>query len=88
MRKIEVAVIDDAVNAAVIHLPERRFPALALQGDSLSIVASLAQATVAAITEERIVEARESATELLELLRGYQAVYERALRGAGMKLPY
>ena len=43
MKTISVESLSDASNYAVIKLPERSFPALLIQGDSLKILVDLAE---------------------------------------------
>jgi hypothetical protein len=88
MKRVEMDVIGDDVNAAVVQLPWRRFPGLVVQGDSLSILAAHATELAAALAEGRIDDAAERASELRALLDGYQAAYERAMTTAGLTLPY
>lgn len=86
--KIEVELVGDAVNAAVVKLPWRRFPAVLLQGDSLGNLTATAERLVAALAEGRTGDAGEEASEVRDLLNGYKRAYEHAMGQAGLELPY
>jgi hypothetical protein len=72
-------------NYAVVQLPDRQFPGVVVQGDSLdNLIGELEVAWHDPDPDER-----EAAFELLmETLLGAQQGYEAALREAGIGLPY
>lgn len=86
MKRKEVEVLGEQTNAVVIKLPERRFPGVVLQGDSLHNLEELAAKVGDALSEGR--DPGEDAAELHERLEGYVCAYEDALARAGMELPY
>ena len=88
MKRVEVEVLGEASNAAVVLLPHRRFPGLVVQGDSLSVLVNTANRAREAVAAGRAEEGSDELGELCELLSGYQAEYERAMGAAGLKLPY
>lgn len=88
MKTIEVEVLDYVVNAPVLELPDRRFPGVLIQGDSLANLAATAEALIAALSADQIDQAREDASELYERLMGFKRTYESAMRTAGLELPY
>src|SRR4051812_29061752 len=88
VKQLEMRVIGEEVNAAVVQHPGRRFPGILIQGDSLSILCSHARQLTIDLAEARLEDAAESATELRELLDGYRAAYERAMDAEGLALPY
>src|SRR5687767_14972507 len=49
MKQVEVEVYADDVNAWVVRTPQRRFPALVIQGDSFSIIVSGARSALDAV---------------------------------------
>ena len=77
MRKQEIEVFSDAVNAPVLRQPGRRFPGSLIQGDSLSVLWGLARSIrdrVAGHADEDLVEDAEELFELIHgRLLGYQA---------------
>jgi hypothetical protein len=88
MKKIEVEVVGEAVNAAVVRLHGRRFPGIVIQGDSLGNLCAIAERLVVALSDGRAEDARDEASEVRELLSGYRSAYEDAMRQAGLELPY
>jgi hypothetical protein len=88
MKRVEVDLLGDAVNAVVLRVPGRRFPGIVIQGDSLSILQSTVERLVAALADARLSDATDEAVELRELLKGYKHAYEEAMTAAGLALPY
>jgi len=81
----EVKLLSDPTNYAVVHLPQRRFPGVVFQGDSLkSFIADLEEAA----TEPDPGEKAAALEEVIERLKAIRARYESVLGGAGMELPY
>jgi len=80
--KIVVTVFSDAINAAVLKLPSRRFPGLLLQGDTLKSLYDLA---VEASKSEKSGELIEEIADRIEALCSH---YERSLRFFNHELPY
>ena len=76
-------------NLAVVHLPERTFPAVALQGDTYHLMVAQAEevytALLAAGADAEIVADVE---DLVARLRAVRAFYERVLRDRGIARPY
>jgi len=88
MRKQEVEVFSDTVNAPVLRHPGRRFPGSLIQGDSLSVLWGLARSIrdrVAGHSDEELVGEAE---ELFELIHARLIGYQATLEAAGMELPY
>lgn len=80
MQKIEVELFSDQGNGAVLRLPERKFPGLLLQGDSLRNLAEMAE-RVHALSESGSDELKEEAAVLAESLREMCLWYESVTRG-------
>ena len=81
MTKQEVEIYSEAVNAAVVRTPGRRFPGVIVQGDTLANLSGLAEAVAAEC-------ASEEAKELAGLLDGFREHYERVMSEHGLDLPY
>jgi hypothetical protein len=77
MNKIEVELLSDQGNGAILRLPERRFPGLLLQGDSLKNIASMAE-RIYALSSSGSDELKEEAFALAETLRELCSWYESA----------
>jgi hypothetical protein len=88
MKRIELDVLTETTNAAVIRMPGRKFPGIVLQGDSLNYLRVLAadlKKRLAALKDE---DATDTVEELEALLQGYARAYEIALEREGIELPY
>ena len=88
MKKLEVELLGDRVNAIVVKLPERHFPGIVIQGDSLQNLNVIAAKLLAALSDGRLEDASDEASEISVLLSGYVRAYEDAMREAGLPLPY
>jgi hypothetical protein len=72
-------------NYAVVHLPERKFPGVVVQGDSLhSLLNFVRRAMVETDPDERLAELEYVEETLSGALEGYKKV----LAQAGMELPF
>jgi len=88
MRHTHVEMFGDAVNAAVLRVPGRKYPGILVQGDSLHALRRSVSRAIAAL---RVGSGDDAETELADLestLQQYQAAYEAALASAGLPLPY
>jgi hypothetical protein len=83
-----VGVLAQHGNASILQLPERKFPAIAIEGDSFSTLAKLARAVAAHAARMNDVELDEDAKELSERLNEILHGYEVALAAHGIPLPY
>jgi hypothetical protein len=88
MERKELEVYSEATSQAVIRPPGRRFPGSVIQGDSLSILCSLAKSIHERATVTKDQQLIEDATELLDLLITRQKHYEQVLRAHHIELPY
>ena len=75
-------------NNAVIRLPGRRFPAIAIQGDSLSVLVELGKSVCQRAGQFGDQILSDEANALRELLETIQQQYEQALSAHGIDLPY
>ncbi len=75
-------------NVAVVQLPQRRSPALSVQGDSLSMLVKLAGSVAAQAARTGDADLIDDAEELRERLSDMLRVYESTLRARGLPLPY
>jgi hypothetical protein len=86
--KLEMSVLDDAVNSPVIQFPGRRFPGVLVQGDSLKSMANLGAEIGEHLRLGEIEEAMSVAEDLSAMLRSRVSMYEEALKAHGLTLPY
>ena len=88
MTKVEVEVFSTDTNASVVRLPERQFPGIVIQGDSLKIMLDTARDISRLSKESGVPELVDSVAELEEMLGGYLRAYEISLRKHNVSLPY
>ena len=88
MERKELDVYSDASSQAVIRPPGRHFPGSVIQGDSLSVLCSLARSIHQRAVETKDQQLIDDATELLDLLDARQKHYEQVLAAHQIKLPY
>lgn len=79
MNKVEVELFTGQGNNAVLRLPERKFPGLLLQGDSLKNLAEMAE-RVEELSASGSDELKEEASALAETLRELCFWYESATK--------
>jgi hypothetical protein len=84
----EVEVLSDKTNSAVIRMPERQFPGLLLQGDTVSSWCEEMREIVGALENGDVAEAIGSALHLSETLSSHLDHYEKVLKANNLKLPY
>lgn len=78
-----VKLLTEATNYAVVQLPERKFPGVVVQGDSLNNLISLLEAALADESERL-----DLIEETLDILMGARSRYEATCSAAGIALPY
>lgn len=88
MERVEIGILSQAINAAVVQLPGRRFPGIVLQGDSLRNLLSCATTVIEEFEHGDTSEAIDAAKELVELLQVYVRAYESAMHNENLDLPY
>jgi heme oxygenase len=80
MRTATVEIYSDATNAAIIRHPDRKFPGVLIQGDTLSNLASAASAlsksATKLFTEDEALDAQDLAERLTALVEHYKSVLE------------
>ncbi|HKD35261.1 MAG TPA: hypothetical protein VKB78_00630 [Pirellulales bacterium] len=73
MKRLELEVLSDASNAAVVRMPGRHFPGVVVQGDTLSNIAA---------------NVKDSPEEALAVLHSLLAHYINVLDHEGLPLPF
>lgn len=82
------SILSHISNSGIVHLPGRRFPGIAIQGDTLS---ALYDSTLYLLTQFREQNAEEEYYEVLpiaEQLHAHLLHYEKTLKEHGFDLPY
>ncbi len=78
-------LLSEPTNYAVVQLPERRFPGVVFQGDSLNNLINDIKAAAAEPVES---ERQLLLEEVIEHLETVQNRYEKVLAKNGIQLPY
>ena len=84
----EIQMYDHISNSGIVHMPGRRFPAVAIQGDSLSNMLLTALELMEKGKEFQDEDLYYGSLELAERLRDHLAHYEEILKKEGFKKPY
>lgn len=87
-RATELELWSSQTNSAVVRVPGRRFPAVAIQGDTLSCLYGLAMDVLDEIRTTECLDAYTSAEHLAKELLAHLRNYEAVLRARGVPLPY
>lgn len=87
-RTIQVELLSEASNSTIIKLPWRDFPGSVVQGDSLSILLSLARDVRDRARRTADSGLVEAAQDLHDLLQGRLLHYQSILQASGWRLPY
>lgn len=88
MKEISIELLTDQSNGAVVRLPERQFPGIVIQGDTLSRFVSDLQEIRERAEATNDPELKESIQALHEDLSAHLDRYERALRAHELDRPY
>ena len=86
MRKEEVEIFSDATNAAIMRHPNRKFPGVLVQGDTLNSMLKSAEIVLHSLdsNEDLYYEMRD----LKEILEGMVSHYKTVLLQHGESLPF
>ena len=89
MERVEVEAYSQDTNGWIVRTPGRKFPALVIQGDSLSALFVKARAVLErARDKSNDQELIDDSEELCDLLWSRLRHYEETLRANGIELPY
>jgi hypothetical protein len=88
MREAMVEIYSDASNAAILRHPDRAFPGVLIQGDTLHTMHTTACVALRAHAEGKQAEAMEELEDLRDHLAELCTHYKRTLQEHGMDLPY
>jgi hypothetical protein len=82
------AVLAVSGNYTVVRLPNRQYPALAVQGDSLKVLQEAVEELVGHLGSRDLEEAAFSLEEIRSTVSSMLSTYESASSEAGFDLPY
>ncbi|BFM18402.1 hypothetical protein R50073_45850 [Maricurvus nonylphenolicus] len=85
---MEAKIYDHISNSGIVQMLGRSFPAVAIQGDSLSSILSTAKYFMSKAKEHGDEDMYYEALELAERLQGHLIQYEQVLENEGLERPY
>jgi len=85
---MEAKIYDHVPNSGIVHMPGRSFPAVAIQGDTLSTVLSSAISFMDMAKKHADEDMYYEALMLAERLKGHLIHYEEVLIKEGFDKPY
>ncbi len=80
MTESEITRISTTTNAAIVQLPERKYPGVVIQGDSLQNLHSLVLEARKQVKTGNTAECGDVLDELGQLLEGYLNSYREATK--------
>jgi len=83
-----IKLYDHISNSGIVHLPGRRFPAVAIQGDTLSSMLSSALELMESANKNKDEDMYYEAQELAKRLYQHLKQYESVLESEGFEKPY
>ena len=81
----EAELLARSGNVAILQIPRRQFPAIAIQGDTFWCLVSCARAALAHCLDTKT---REDLEDMLQVAEEAIALYRRVLRERGMDTPW
>lgn len=88
IKKVEFEVLDFSSNAVVARSPDRNFPGVLLQGDTLRILLDDLVELRELVKKRDYASADDASNDIEERIRELLRHYEAALRAHGIELPY
>jgi hypothetical protein len=88
MRTATVEILSDATNAAVLRHPDRKFPGVLVQGDTLYALCVAADASCRTIKPQTCDEAYEEINDLRNRLWSLLNHYKSVLHDHQLPLPF
>ncbi len=88
MKKELVDVYTQVTNNAIVRMPERKFPGVVIQGDTLSIIFDGLMSALEKIEGQVDEDAFLSILEQAEAVESHLLHYEETLLKHGIELPY
>lgn len=88
MESKSLEVYSEAINSGIVRMPDRQFPGVVIQGDSLAILYMEALDLVEALSKDRNSEAFATAVMMAERLEGHLDHYVSVIKKAGFRVPF
>ena len=87
-QEVNGAILAITGNYAVVQVPSRNFPAVAIQGDSLKILQDTLKELSDSMDAGDLDDARSALDEITKTISEMISTYEDASRDVGFTLPY
>lgn len=88
MNKVDVEMLTDQGNNAVLRLPGRKYPGVLVQGDSLNALVGTIREALSAVEAGQTSEAADILRSLALQFEDVQERFEGALSRYGIQRPY
>ncbi|MFQ6308861.1 DUF6959 family protein [Lysobacter capsici] len=85
---LQTELLSPPTNYAVVQLPQRNYPGVVMQGDSLNILKEQAKRMGRLLAAMELEELADEIEYLTEQLSEVQRHYERVCAGRNIALPY
>lgn len=85
-KRIELLAVSG--NCAVVHVGDRLYPALAVQGDSLKILQAVINELAGNLRSGEMEDAEFALLEIQSTVSSMMSFYEETVTAAGFDLPY
>ena len=85
---LQVELLSLPINYAVVQLPERNFPGVVIQGDTLNALVQQLERMVGLLTANQTDELAAEIEDMREQLSDVVAHYESVCAKCGITLPY
>ncbi|MFI0988031.1 DUF6959 family protein [Streptomyces exfoliatus] len=86
--ELPAVVLAQSGNYSVVQVSDRRYPAIAVQGDSLKVLHEAVEELATCLRAGDLEEAEFPLMEIQETITSLKLLYEETLTKAGIQLPY
>lgn len=88
MKKIEIELFTNQGNGAILKLPNRKYPGVLIQGDSLSSLSRMINLASTEFDESNYLELKDSIMQIKIEIDNHLKNYENILIEEGIEIPY
>ena len=85
---MQAELLSQPINFAIVQLPERQFPGVVVQGDTLHALTQRVEEMNEALRRGDLQELSDLIADVSEQLSGAKEHYERVCTERGLSLPY
>lgn len=88
MKHVDMEIFSESTNCPVVRMPQRKFPGVVLQGDSLNVLLDLAEEMCELSIGANNSDLIETAVAMRDKIAAYVNIYEKTMQEHGLGLPY